>query len=197
MATVPATLGARPVTLEQLTALSEEIGALARAGVPLDRGLRELAADMPGRLGRLADQMGRQMEQGRQLDEVVAELGTTLPPAYRAVIEAGVRAGRLPAAMEDISRTARRIGHMRNSIYLSLLYPLVVLTVAWGLSVFMLTYMGPVLSRMLVEFEVTGPWIVEWYDAGAHYIRWAGPLVPIVFVIWLIWAWYRCGKVAA
>src|SRR5437763_5074786 len=160
MATVSATLSARPVTLEQLTALSEEIGALARAGVPLDRGLRELAVDMPGRLGKLADEMGGRLEEGRRLDEVVADLGATLPPAYRAVIEAGVKAGRLPAAMEDISQTARRIGQLRNSIYVSLLYPLVVLTVAWGLSIFMLTRLGPVLSRMLVTFNVAGPWIV-------------------------------------
>lgn len=197
MATASATIAARPLTIEQLTALSDEIGALARAGVPLDRGLRELALDMPGRLGKLAEQMGRQLERGQRLEEVVAELGETLPPAYRAVIEAGVKAGRLPAAMEDISRTARRIGQLRNSIYLSLVYPLVVLTVAWGLSVFMLTRLGPVLSRMLVDFEVTGPWIIGWYDAGARHIGWLGPLVPIVFTMWLVWAWYRCGRVAA
>src|SRR4051812_4377046 len=147
MATVPATLGARPITLEQLTALSEEIGALARAGVPLDRGLRELATDMPGRLGKMADQLGRQLEQGRRLEDAVADLGAALPPAYRTVIDAGLKAGRLPAAMEDISRTARRLDELRNSIYLSLVYPLVVLIVAWGLSIFMLTSLGPILSR--------------------------------------------------
>jgi general secretion pathway protein F len=197
MTTVSATIAARPLTLEQLTALSDEISALARAGVPLDRGLRELAVDMPGRLGKLADQMGRQLEQGQRLDDVVAELGETLPPAYRAVIEAGVSSGRLPAAMEDISRTARRLDQLRNTIYLSLLYPLVVLMVAWGLSVFMLTRLGPILSRMLVDFEVTGPWIIEWYAAGARHIGWLGPLVPIAFMLWLLWAWYRCGRVAA
>ena len=175
----------------------DEISALARAGVPLDRGLRELAVDMPGRLGRLADQMGRQLEQGQRLDDVVAELGETLPPAYRAVIEAGMSSGRLPAAMEDISRTARRLDQLRNTIYLSLLYPLVVLMVAWGLSVFMLTRLGPILSRMLVDFEVTGPWIIEWYAAGARHIGWLGPLVPIAFMLWLLWAWHRCGRVAA
>src|SRR6478672_7043244 len=98
MSSASASIISRPVTLEQLTALSDEISALARAGVPLDRGLRELAVDMPGRLGKLADQMGRQLEQGQRLDDVVAELGETLPRAYRAVIEAGVSSGRLPAA---------------------------------------------------------------------------------------------------
>jgi general secretion pathway protein F len=197
MTTASATLAARPLTLEQLAALSEEIGALARAGVPLDRGLRELATDMPGRLGKMADQLGRQLEQGRRLEDAVADLGAALPPAYRTVIDAGLKAGRLPAAMEDISRTARRLDELRNSIYLSLVYPLVVLIVAWGLSIFMLTSLGPILSRMLVEFDVTGPWIIDWYAEGAKHIGWLGPLVPIAFALWLLWAWYRCGKVAA
>src|SRR5262245_23436798 len=98
MATAVAPLAARPITLEQLAALSDEIAALARAGVPLDRGLRELARDLPGRLGKLAGAMGTRLEEGRPLDGVVEDLGAALPPAYRSVIAAGIRAGHLPAA---------------------------------------------------------------------------------------------------
>ncbi len=196
MATVSATLSARPVTLEQLTALSDEIGALARAGVPLDRGLRALSLDMPGRLGKLAADMSRRLEAGSSLEQVVGELGAALPPAYRCIVEVGVRSGRLPVAMEGISQTARRIGQLRNSIYLSLLYPLMVLLVTWSLGVFVLTKIGPVLSRMLVEFDVTGPWIVDVYDAAARHATWIGPLIPLAFALWLAWAWYRCGRIA-
>jgi general secretion pathway protein F len=196
MSTVPATLSARPVTLEQLTALSDEISALARAGVPLDRGLRELSRDMPGRLGKLAGEISQRLEAGSSLEQVVGDLGSALPPAYRCVIEAGVRAGRLPMAMEGISQTARRIGELRNSIYMSLLYPLMVLLVTWGLGVFVLMKIGPVLSRTLVEFDVAGPWIVDLYDTAARHATWAGPLIPLAFAVWLVWAWYRCGLLA-
>ena len=43
-----------PITLDQLLALNEEIAALVRAGVPLDRGLLEAGRDVRGRLGRIA-----------------------------------------------------------------------------------------------------------------------------------------------
>src|SRR5256885_15473974 len=79
MATVSATLRARPVTLEQLSALSDEIGALARAGVPLDRGLRELSRDMPGRLGRLAGEMSRRLEAGGAPGQGPGGLGLAVP----------------------------------------------------------------------------------------------------------------------
>jgi type II secretory pathway component PulF len=197
MATVPATLAARPITLEQLAALSDEIAALSRAGVPLDRGLRELARDMPGRLGQLAEAIGKRLSEGRSLDGVVEELGAALPPAYRAVIAAGLRAGHLPAAMEGIAHTARRIAQLRNSIYLSLIYPLIVLLLTWILGVFVLTKLGPVLSRMLVEFDVVGPWIVDAYDWLARHVGWFGPLLPVLFAVWLAWSWYRAERIAA
>ena len=51
------TLSKPVITLDQLIALNDEIAALVRAGVPLDRGLRSLGEDLPGRLGRFARQL--------------------------------------------------------------------------------------------------------------------------------------------
>jgi len=196
MTTVPASLNVRPLSLEQLAALSEEIAALARAGVPLDRGLKELGRDIPGRLGLVAQEMSRRLSEGQVIEQVVTELGAALPPAYRSVLAAGVRSGRLPHALQEISQTARRIAQLRNTIHLSLLYPLMVLVVTWVLAVFVLVSLGPIMARMLVEFDVAGPWIVDFYEAGARHIRWIGPSVPLVFAAWIGLAWYRQGRVA-
>ncbi len=196
MSTVPATLAVRPVTLDQLAALSDEIGALTRAGVPLDRGLRALALDMPGQLGKLADQIGRRLQAGSSLAQVVEELGTSLPPAYRAVVVAGMRAGNLPAAMQDISRTARRISLLRGSIFLALVYPLIVLLLTWILGTAVLFKVGPVLAEMLREFDVDPPWIADWYESVARRMDWIGFAVPLLFVAWLVWSWYRSGRIA-
>jgi type II secretory pathway component PulF len=98
--------------------------------------------------------------------------------------------------MEGISHTARRIGQLRSSIYLSLLYPLAVLFITWILGVFVLMKLGPVLARTMVEFNVTGPWVIDFYDAAARHSGWLGPLLPLAFAAWLMWTWYRCGLIA-
>ena len=46
------------ITVEQLSALNEEIRALVRAGVPLERGLITAARDLGGRLGRITRRWG-------------------------------------------------------------------------------------------------------------------------------------------
>jgi general secretion pathway protein F len=188
--------GSPPLTLEQLAALSDEIAALTRAGVPLDRGLKDLARELPGRLGRVTHSVADRLSQGQPLAQIVADLGTALPPAYQTVIAAGLRAGRLSLALEGVSRSARRIGHLRRSIGLSLIYPVIVLGVAWALTIFVLLNLPPVMARMLIEFEVTRlP--VESYLARANESVWIwGPLVPLVAGLWLAWAWRRSGQVA-
>jgi type II secretory pathway component PulF len=191
------TIAARPMTLDQLAALSDELAALARAGVPLDRGLRELAHDMPGRLGKMAAHISQRLEAGQPLEQIVAELGLTLPPAYRAVVVAGARAGRLSAALEGISHTARRIGQLRSSIYLSLVYPLVVLVLVWVLGLAVMIRVAPVMAAMLIEFDAGGPHIVALLQAIGRNAFWIGPSLPLLFAAWMIWAWIRSGQIAA
>jgi general secretion pathway protein F len=194
--TISAALVSTPVTLDQLVALSDEIAALARAGVPLDRGLRELSRDLPGRLGKLAGQMGERLEKGQPLEQVVAELGTALPPAYRTVLAAGLRAGRLPAALEGVSHAARRISQLRRSIGLSVVYPLIVLLLAWVLFIYMLVKVTPVTLHVMRGVELpTAPW-EEITLAASRSAMWWGPVVPVVVGLWLAWVWHRSGRVA-
>lgn len=188
--------GAPPLTLEQLSALSDEIAALSRAGVPLDRGLKELARELPGRLGRVAGSVGDQLALGQPLAQIVGDLGTALPPAYQTVIAAGLRAGRLPAALEGVSRSARRISQLRRSIGLSLIYPLILLVVAWVLCLFVLLNLAPVMARMLVEFDVTRLPIESYLIRVTDTVWIWGPLVPLVASLWVLWAWRRSGRIA-
>jgi general secretion pathway protein F len=194
--TLSATLVARPITLDQLVALSDEIAALARAGVPLDRGLQDLAHDLPGRLGRISGEMGQKLEQGQPLEKVVAELGASLPPAYQTVIAAGQRVGRLPAALEDVARTARRVSQLRWSIGLALIYPIVLLLIAWGMLAFVLLRITPVMMRMMLELGLVTDGVVAFFDRLPDWMSIAAPLLAAAAFIWGTWVWIQSGRVA-
>ena len=85
------------ITLDQLVALNDEIAALVRAGVPLDRGLRSLGEDLPGRLGRFARQLSERIARGESLTDALAEptstLAATLPGGDRGGDCGGASAG--------------------------------------------------------------------------------------------------------
>jgi general secretion pathway protein F len=126
-------------TLDDLIALNDQIAALVRAGIPLERGLEEVAKDLPGRSGRLAGRIAERTERGASLVEAIDAEGERLPALYRAVVAAGLRTGRLEAALEGLADTARRVADLRRATGLALVYPLVVVAAAWllmGVAVF-------------------------------------------------------------
>lgn len=139
------------VSLDELIALCDEMTALSRAGVPLDRGLVQLARDLPGRLSSQAHVIGQRLESGHSLADVVASQETSLPPVYGAVVEAGLRAGNLTVALEGFSRLARHIVEIRRLVTSSLMYPMLILVIVSVLSIFVLvgTPWSPGLAEMI------------------------------------------------
>ena len=97
------------VSIEQLIALNDEIVSLVRGGMPLDAGLRELGQSSGGVMRRLTEALTTRMEHGASLEEALSAEQAQLPPEYRAVVTAGLRAGRLPAALEAVSNYAREL----------------------------------------------------------------------------------------
>jgi general secretion pathway protein F len=181
------------ISIDQLLALNEEIAALVRAGIPLDRGLLEAGRDVRGRLGRIAGALGRRLGRGESLVEALEGERQAIPPLYRAVVEAGTRAGRLPVALEGMARYVRGYAEARSAIGLALWYPLLVFGLAYGLFVGLVWVVAP---RFVEAFESLGLSV----DAPLHWLEWVGksaeywwPAGPILLVV-LGLGWVQSGR---
>lgn len=176
------------ISLDQFIALNDELAALARAGVPLEKGLVNLGSDLPGSLGRIAGQLGQRLESGQDLAQALAD-DASLPSAYRALVVAGIRSGRLAAAMEGMSSLIRRAAETRRLVAVSLIYPLLVLAVAYLLFVFTLTKCFPALVAAYRDF-VPGSKVVELLDwlaqTAPHWAPWLPLAALLLFVLWWI-----------
>jgi general secretion pathway protein F len=191
-------MNSQAVTLDELVALNDEIVALVRAGVPLELGLEQYGRDGTGVLAQLGTRLASRMSRGESLAEAVAAEGHALPATYRAVVVAGLRAGRLPAALEAISEFARRMAELRRRLGMALLYPLIVLVLAYGLFVlFILQRPVPILEDTFESMRVETPGFVErMADMGRSASEWAWiPLIPLgVAVLWW-WGTQRAGTI--
>ncbi len=124
-----------PVPLEDLIALNDEIAGLINAGVPLELGLRSLGGTWRSTLARTAEDLAERMSQGASLPEALAAEKGRFPTEYWAVVEAGLKAGRLPAALEYLTEFARNLRDMRQRIGLAAIYPAIVCGLAYCLFV--------------------------------------------------------------
>jgi type II secretory pathway component PulF len=181
-----------PITIDQLLALNEEIAALVRAGVPLDRGLLEAGRDVRGQLGRIAGALGRRLGQGESLVEALGAERQAIPPLYRAVVEAGTRAGRLPVALEGMARYVRGYSEARSAIGLALWYPILVLCLAYGLFVGLVYFVA---HRLVEAFDTLGLVVIEplrWLDWIGRTAQYWWPIGPIAILVLLV-VWVNSG----
>ncbi len=184
------------MTLEQFIALNEEIAALVRSGVPLDRGLAALGDDMPGRLGKAATAVAEQTARGEPLDKAILDQTVDLPPAYRAVVHAGLRAGRLPAALEAVAGSARRLTETYRAAVVAVAYPLMIFALVWLAAVVLTTVLAPRLALGFHSMDLPGD---RFFAVLGEIGRWAwywGPVVPVAVVL-LVAAWWTACRRAA
>jgi type II secretory pathway component PulF len=178
------------MTLNDLIALNAEIAALVRAGVPLERGLGELGTDMPGRVGKAAIMIADRTTRGESLVEVLGDQSAGFPPVYRAVVEAGLRTGRLPAALETLASSIRRVAETRRSIVAACVYPLLLLIAACGFFAFFSVVVAPSLLKSFAALGVPGRSVFALFSALGTWAWLWGVFIPLVLVT-LAGLWWR------
>lgn len=177
---------ASSISVDEFIALNDEIAGLVRAGVPLDSGLARWSRDVGGRLGRVTAELSAAAERGESLDQSLVALEGQMPAVYRAVIAAGLKSGRLPAALESVSTSARHLQAARGMLGLALIYPLALLLLGYGLALILLRW---VLPAILLLYDRTPPRFWAALLGGADRLFAAHIPIPLtglgVPVLWL------------
>lgn len=182
------------ISVDQLLALNDEIAALVRAGIPLEKGLAELASETPGRLGPLASQLAERMEAGQSLADILEKDKTLFPPVWRSVVLAGIRANHLAAALESLSRTGRRAKELRRSILVALIYPGIVVTLAYVLFLLALSRFAPAMEATHQELTHTSLQVLSLLAAAGRAVEVWGWIPPVLLALGAAGWWYRSGR---
>ena len=179
-------------SIDQLIALNDEIVSLVRGGVPLELGLRELGGDSSGALQEISQSLAARMNAGASLPEALHAEERRLPATYRTVVEAGVRAGRLPAALEAISNYARELMDLRRRITLALLYPFIVVVLAYLLFGVFLVQMVRRFRETYEVFRLPMHWPLNMLSQVAEWVAVWWWVPPVCFAA-IVVAWMTTG----
>ena len=135
------------------------------------------------------------MDAGENLAQILADEDQRFPPVWRAVVEAGIRSGRLAAALESLSSTARRTAELRKLVGAGVVYPLVVVTLAYVLFVFLVTWLSPLTMTAFTSLQLDSGVVLsqlDWLDRRAAW--WVIP-VPLLAAVLLGSWWRRSGRI--
>jgi type II secretory pathway component PulF len=183
--------------LDDLIALTDEMAALVKAGVPLEHGLAQVARELRRRPGKLAAEISQRMQAGESLLHVIETSPKVFPPVYRAVVAAGLKAGRLPTALEGLATASRRTAELRRYTLSAMVYPVGVALMAFGLFVFSLIYFQPRVGSMYESMQMPASQINTQLTALGHgALVWA-PWVPVFVLVALAVAWFLSNRATA
>ncbi len=182
------------ISLDQLLALNDEIAALVRAGVPLEKGLTQLGHSASGKLGLIATRLADRMSSGESLADILEKDTTTFPPVWRSVVLAGIRSEHLATALESLSRTGRRATELRRSMTLALVYPGVVVTLAYLLFLFSIVYLLPTIAGAYKDLSGVAAPMLAFVPVLEKTLPIWGIAIPVIVVGGVVGWWFRSGR---
>ena len=143
-----------PVGRSEFLLFNQQLASITKAGIPLERGLRELAKDVASkRMRTLIEDIALDLQTGMSIDRAFEKRQKNFPPLYGRILKAGVETGRLSEMLTSLNRHIE-VGNMTRRIILEALsYPAIVLTMAsiiiTGLFLFIVPQFKAILEEMV------------------------------------------------
>lgn len=171
---------------------TQHLAGLTAAGVALPPGLRALAEELPrGALRRILVDVAARLEEGRTLDQAIAEQGHRFPAHLRGLVVAGLRSGRLGEVLGGYVRYEQIKIDLQRRLWLNLAYPLLLLPALTALTVFIAVVIVKQYADIYRDFGVDLPVVTRWLIDVSRFIEpagWGLVLIPLgaVALIWLV-----------
>jgi type IV pilus assembly protein PilC len=120
----------------------------------VERGLRLVAQDLSrSRLKTAVEAVARDLESGVALPDAIDRHRRAFPPLYATVVDAGIRAGNLPAVLFNIGRHLELSQRIRASLTRALAYPVALLLALVLLSAFLSASVLPMMVDSLYRAD--------------------------------------------
>jgi general secretion pathway protein F len=148
--------------LDLLTQSTRQLALLLRAGVPLGQALGVLAGQMEDKPFRQTmEHVASRVKEGEEFDGVLGEHPRYFPELYLHVVRAGVQAGELPKVLVELAAYYARQKKIRDRVVSALTYPALMGLVGVLVLGFLLTFVVPKVTAVLLEQQRALPWPTE------------------------------------
>jgi type IV pilus assembly protein PilC len=136
------------LNLDKFLIFNQQFVTLIRAGLPILKSLDLLAERLTdAKLSRHIKRVREEVRNGALLSDAFARQGV-FPPIYVTSVLAGERSGALAEVLERFITYQKLSLSVRKKLIVSMLYPAVLVFLAFGLVVFLVTYVVPNFAQL-------------------------------------------------
>lgn len=174
------------ISIKSLVDLNDELIAMIQAGIPLDQGLRNAARHLSRDSKQFTEQLALKIEGGSSLEEAIQSGSWELPPSYISLLKSGIRMGKLPEALSAYTSFTRSRIELRQEIGMALLYPGIVLVMAFLLSLFACFIIFPELLVIQQMFDLPNTPLMDLVSKFFGFYQSWFLIVPLILLILII-----------
>ncbi|MGA2094012.1 MAG: type II secretion system F family protein [Sedimentisphaerales bacterium] len=133
-----------PITRTEFLLFNQQLASLTKAGIPLEKGLKELSKDVASRqMRKLIDAIVRDLESGMGIERAFEKRKEHFPLLYGRILKAGVETGRLSEMLTSLNRHLEISNQTRRIVFEAMAYPAVVFVMGAIIMTFALLFLIP------------------------------------------------------
>src|SRR3989344_2726152 len=146
-------LFAPPITSKDLVLFSRQLSTLVGAGVPLVQGLTILGDQIENpTLKKVVVGLRTDIEAGMGIADTMKKFPSTFDNLYVSMIRAGELGGILDTILDRLSGYLEDAEELKAKVKSAMMYPIVVLSIAIGITWFLLVFIIPKFEEMFSSF---------------------------------------------
>src|SRR5438105_2016142 len=201
---LPASLGsisifkkAHKVSSRALEDFTRLLSSLLAAGVPLSRALVILHKESTNPAAHAKwKEIHDLVVDGTSLADAMGKSPDTFPRVYTAMVQAGETGGFLDLVLAQIADFQAREKELRSKVMTAMLYPTILLILALGVLIFLLTFFIPRFQLVFAGFGAALPLATQIVIGVSHAVRSYGLFVALGLGIlaFLVRNWFSSEK---
>ena len=146
------------ISAEDLSFSLTQLSTYIKSGIPLVDGVKILAKQTrKPNLKKSFNQLVYELLRGESFSTAMMAQRETYPKLLINMVKTAEMTGDLPSILDDMSEYYTSMERTRKQMKSAMTYPIVVLTIAFGVLIFMLVYLVPQFSGMYADNDAAMP----------------------------------------
>lgn len=182
------------LSTKELALITRQFATLLAAGLPVEEGLLAVAeqSEKPRIKGLLLSVRGKVVE-GHALASAMKEYPEAFSALFCATVAAGEKTGHLDKVLLRLADYTEQQSHMRQKLKTALIYPSMIVLVAFGIVGFLLEYVVPKMIAVYGHLNQALPFMTEVLIACSNAVKAYGLYTLLALIVGVI-IWRRALK---
>lgn len=184
--------GPKKATTADITLFTRQLATLLDAGLPLVRGLRILQQQQPEnhQLKIVLREVIASVESGKTFSDSLAKFPKVFDNLFVNMVRAGEAGGVLETVLNRLAEFSEKAQRLKRKVKSAMTYPIVVLSIAFLVVIFLLTFVIPRFKAMFSEQGRELPWItqklIDIADAVVAFITLRNPVATLLVIVVIV-----------